>query len=73
MAKGSKGSSGSGGYSGTTAYDREDTTPGNRRNDTTPNSAGEVYRSNFTIEPIGRATGGSAEEAIRKTHRSDER
>ncbi len=73
MAKGKNGSSGG-------QYDHSDLptapstrTPGNRQNDSTPNSAGEVYRSNFTIEPIGRATGVSAEEAIRKTHRSDER
>lgn len=71
MAKGNKGSSGSDPYSDTTSYDRGDTTPGNRKGTTTPDKDG--YSSGtFTIEPHHRATGVSAEEAVKKTYGRDD-
>lgn len=71
MAKGKNGSSGG-------QYDHSDLptfpstkTPGNRKNDSTPDSEGYIHRSGFTIEPIHRYSGDSAEDAIKKTYNRD--
>jgi hypothetical protein len=71
MAKGKNGSSGSDPYSDTTSYDRGDTTPGNRNGTTTPDKDGYSI-GKFTIEPHHRATGVSAEEAVKKTYGRDD-
>jgi len=71
MAKGIKGSSGG-------QYDHADLpthpssrTPGDRQGTTTPDKDGYSVGT-FTIEPYHRATGVSAEEAIKKTYERDD-
>lgn len=76
-SRGRGGSSGSSGGSNSTPGHPDlpvsrGSSNGNRSNNSTPDSDGMAYASNFTISPMHRAVGVSPEQAISTTHRSDE-